>query len=245
MNLKFTPATWLFPLLFVGALWLVFGIEEFLNTTFVAFSLNPRTFTGLAGVVCAPFLHADIEHLANNSVALLALLTALMYFYRRLALKVVVIGILLSGFITWVIGRPSYHLGASSLIYVVASFLIFKGLQVQHYRLVALSFLVIFFYGSSIWYMFPTADAGISWEGHLSGFIAGLFLTKKYADYNPIIEPQYEWQRPDYDPSTDKFMQRFDENGNFVNPPPPEPEPDASPEVQIIYDFKPKKEESN
>lgn len=245
MNLKFTPATWLFPLLFVGALWLVFGIEEFLNTTFVAFSLNPRTFTGLAGVVCAPFLHADIEHLANNSVALLALLTALMYFYRRLALKVVVIGILLSGIITWVIGRPSYHLGASSLIYVVASFLIFKGLQVQHYRLVALSFLVIFFYGSSIWYMFPTADAGISWEGHLSGFIAGLFLTKKYADYNPIIESQYEWQRPDYDPSTDKFMQRFDENGNFVNPPPPEPEPDASPEVQIIYDFKPKKEESN
>jgi hypothetical protein len=30
---------------------------------------------------------------------------------------------------------------------------------------------------------------------------------------------KYDWEHPDFDPSEDKFMQRFDENGNFVNIP--------------------------
>jgi hypothetical protein len=30
---------------------------------------------------------------------------------------------------------------------------------------------------------------------------------------------KYDWEHPDFDPSEDKFMQRFDENGNFVNLP--------------------------
>lgn len=131
-------------------------------------------------------------------------------------------GILFSGALTWLIGRESYHIGASSLIYVLVSFIFFKGLQTQYYRLVALSLTVVVLYGGMVWYVFPKIDETISWEGHLSGLIAGFVLTFFYkkTEFRKVIK--YDWEHPDYDPSEDKFMQRFDENGNFVNPPKPE-----------------------
>ena len=106
------------------------------------------------------------------------LLAALRYFYREHALKVIVYGILLSGFFTWLIGRESYHIGASGLIYVLVSFIFFKGIQTGYYRLVALSLMVVVLYGSMIWYIFPDVEEGISWEGHLGGFIAGLLFSR-------------------------------------------------------------------
>ena len=94
----------------------------------------------------------------------------------------------------------------------------------QYYRLVALSLAVVLVYGGLIWYVFPEVDNTISWEGHLAGFITGFLLSIvfKAEEYQKIYK--YDWERPDYDPSQDKFMQRFDENGNFVNPPKPEVE---------------------
>jgi hypothetical protein len=88
--------------------------------------------------------------------------------------------------------------------------------------LVALSLTIIILYGGMIWYVFPDVEEGISWEGHLAGLITGLFfsLIYKTPEYTkPIV---YAWQRPDFDPKQDPFMKRFDENGNFVNPPKPE-----------------------
>ena len=81
----------------------------------------------------------------------------------------------MSGFLTWSIGRPAYHIGASGLIYVLVSFLFFKGVFAKHYRLIALSLLVVFLYGSMIWYALPI-EKGISWEGHLSGLITGILF---------------------------------------------------------------------
>jgi hypothetical protein len=126
---------------------------------------------------------------------------------------------LFSGILTWIFARPSYHIGASSLIYVLASFIFFKGIQTKYYRLVALSFLVVLLYGGMVWYIFPNVEQGISWEGHLSGLIVGIVFTKffRVPQYQKILK--YDWEQPDFDPSQDKFMQRFDQNGNFVNIP--------------------------
>jgi hypothetical protein len=82
---------------------------------------------------------------------------------------------------------------------------------------------VIVVYGGLVWYVFPspesTGNKSISWEGHLGGLLTGFILSLVYKtpEYKKVIK--YDWERPDFDPSEDKFMQRFDANGNFVNLP--------------------------
>ena len=141
---------------------------------------QPGTVSGLQGVVFSPFIHSNIEHLYNNSIPLMVLLAALFFFYSKEAWGILVFGILLSGGLTWIIGRENYHIGASGLIYVLVSFIFFKGIQTQYYRLVALSLTVVVLYGGMVWYVFPKIDDTISWEGHLSGLISGLVLTFFY-----------------------------------------------------------------
>ena len=207
------------PLFFVWFLWFVYWIEVRFDFDFAENGILPRTFSGLQGVFFSPFIHSDLEHLYNNSIPLLILLAALRYFYSRQTWAVIGYGILLSGLITWVIGRDNYHIGASSLIYVLVSFIFFKGIQTKYYRLVALSLTVILVYGGLVWYIFPKVEERISWEGHLAGLITGFALSILYKtpEYKKIIK--YDWEHPDFEPMDDKFLQRFDENGNFVNIP--------------------------
>lgn len=252
-HFKFTNAVVGVPLFFVLFLWFVYWLEIRFGFDFDDNGILPRTLSGLQGIIFSPFIHSNIEHLYNNSIPLIVLLAALFFFYRKEAIGIVVYGILLSGVITWLIGRENYHIGASSLIYVLVSFIFFKGIQTQYYRLVALSLTVVVLYGGMVWYVFPKIDETISWEGHLSGLIAGFVLTFLYkkAEFKKIIK--YDWEHPDYDSSEDKFMQRFDENGNFVNPPKPEIIKDDKIEIDIffqsnsnvVYDFIEKQEDIN
>ncbi len=236
---KFTAQTVLLPFISVLVLWIAFWAEIRLPGNFGEYGILPRDVTGLRGIIFSPFLHGSAEHLYNNSLPLLVLLAALSYFYHDRALKVLLLGILFSGLGTWLIGRENYHIGASGVVYVLASFIFFKGIMTKYYRLVALSLFVVMFYGSMIWYVFPDIEQGISWEAHLCGFLTGFGLAVRIRtpEYKKVI--RYDWERPDYDPAQDKFMQRFDENGNFVNPPKPE-ETDQEPvQPEIVYDFVP------
>lgn len=223
-HFQYSNSILLQPLLFVVGLWVVFWIQVRYDFDFYAHGILPRTFSGLQGVVLSPFIHSDIAHLYNNSIPLLVLMMALQYFYRQQASRVLVLGVLISGFFTWIIGRDNYHIGASGLIYVLVSFIFFKGIQTKYYRLVALSLTIILLYGGLIWYAFPDVEDSISWEGHLSGLIAGFIMSLFYALPSYKKQPNYDWEQPNYNASEDKFMQRFDENGNFVNLPEPEPE---------------------
>jgi membrane associated rhomboid family serine protease len=228
---KYSNSVIVLPLFFVWILWFVFWLQIKFDFDFDENGIFPRTFSGLQGIVFSPFIHADINHLYNNSIPLLILLAALRFFYSKQSLAVIGYGILFSGFITWVIGRENYHIGASGLIYVLVSFIFFKGIQTKYYRLVALSLTVVMVYGGLVWYIFPKVDEQISWEGHLAGLIAGFALSLFYKtpEYKKVIK--YDWEHPDFDPMKDKFMQRFDENGNFVNLPIIDPEE----EIQAYY----------
>jgi hypothetical protein len=156
---------------------------------------------------------------------------ALFYFYPKASKSVIIWGIILSGLLTWLIGRPSYHIGASGLVYVLASFLFFKGILSKYYRLVALSLSVVFIYGSLIWGLFPIKE-GMSWEGHLSGFIVGfLFAIVFKTNYR---KPKYEWENKNYKEEEDEFMQQFDEHGNF-SPKDPEAKKSDDENVEVIY----------
>lgn len=212
-HFKFSNKVVAIPLLAMILIWAVYWLELSLGINFNEFGVMPRTVTGLRGIILSPFIHGSLEHLYNNTIPLAILLSALWYFYRDVALKVVVYGILLSGIITWFIGRTSYHIGASGLIYVLASFVFFKGVFSSYYRLVALSLIVVFIYGSMLWYIFPVKE-GMSWEGHLAGFITGLVLAKMVKARIPQTK-KYDWEKDDYNEEDDLFLRHFDENGNF------------------------------
>jgi membrane associated rhomboid family serine protease len=239
-HFKFTPSVWIVPSFLLILIWSVFFFENSFNVDLTSHGILPRNFWGLQGVIFSPFLHGDLNHIANNTIPLFVLTTALIYFYRAISLKVLCYGILLSGFITWVIGRNSFHIGASGLIYVLVSFIFFKGLMSQYFRLMALSLAVVMLYGGMIWYVFPEIDKQISWEGHLAGLITGFFFAIKFKTPDYVKAIQYPWEQPDFNPEEDPFMKHFDENGNFVNTPKPEEleEEISAPRVMYTYHFK-------
>ncbi|MGJ8713704.1 MAG: rhomboid family intramembrane serine protease [Maribacter stanieri] len=212
-HFKFSNKILGIPLMAMILIWVVYWVELVIGVNFNEMGVKPRTLLGLRGVVLSPFIHGSLEHLYNNTIPLGILLSALWYFYRDVAWKVLVYGILLSGLITWLIGRTSFHIGASGFIYVLASFIFFKGIFSSHFRLVALSLIVVFIYGSMLWYIFPVKD-GMSWEGHLAGFLTGLFLAKVVKASIPPTK-KYEWEKEDFKEEDDLFLKHFDENGNF------------------------------
>jgi hypothetical protein len=178
----------------------------------------------------------------------LVLSSALFYFYSNVKWKVLFFGTLLTGVLTWFLGRPAYHIGASGVVYMLVSFLFFKGILSKQFQLIALSLIVVFLYGGLVWYLFPV-DEQISWEGHLSGFIVGTFLALLLKK-NTIENKKFAWERDDYKPEEDLFLQQFDDNGNFIEKPKEEisalnsiekvksPPEEAS--VKILYTFKKK-----
>ncbi|MDA1009631.1 MAG: rhomboid family intramembrane serine protease, partial [Bacteroidetes bacterium] len=161
------------PFLFLLVMWLVKLIELQFDLSFVTFGVSPQTLKGLRGLLFSPFIHKDLTHLFNNSYPILILGGLLFSVYRKIALPIFVWLFFISGFWLWIIGRPSFHIGASGIIYALASFLCISGVIRKNPRLAAVSLIIIFLYGSMIWGIIPTKEP-ISWEGHLAGFVAGI-----------------------------------------------------------------------
>lgn len=209
-----------FPVLIVLAMWIVYWIEIRFGFEFNKFGIYPQKTSGLIGILTGPFIHGSLKHLFNNSIPLLVLTTGLFYFYREIRWKVLLFGLLLTGILTWIIGRPALHIGASGVVYMLVAFLFFKGILSKQYHLTAFALIVVFLYGGLWWYLFPI-DSKISWEGHLSGFLVGILFSFFFKSI-PMRNKKYEWEREDFDPSKDPFMQQFDDDGNFVGTPKPE-----------------------
>ncbi|WP_345005256.1 rhomboid family intramembrane serine protease [Snuella lapsa] len=213
-HFKFSTGVVVYPVLFILIIWIVFWFEVRFGFNFSKYGIYPLSAKGLRGIILSPFIHGDISHIYHNTIPLFVLSMALFYFYRHIAWKIILYGILISGFLTWCIGRPSYHIGASGLIYILVSFTFFKGVFAKHYRLIALSLLVVFLYGSMIWYTMPVEE-GISWEGHLSGMITGLLFALIFR--KEIAKPKkFDWEHEDYNEEDDPFLKHFDADGNFI-----------------------------
>ena len=211
---KYSNSIIVYPLLFVFAIWVVFWYQIRFDSSIRHFGIHPQKAEGLLGIFTSPFLHSSLDHLYNNSIPLFILSMALFYFYKNIAWRVILWGIILSGLLTWTIGDSGNHIGASGLIYVLVSFMFFKGIFAKHYRLIALSLIIIFLYGSMIWYVFPVKD-NMSWEGHLGGLLSGLFFAIIFR--NKVAKPErYFWETEAYNEEDDLFMRHFDEDGNFI-----------------------------
>jgi len=175
----------LIPFLLVSFMLLIRVAEVIFETDFYFLGIFPRKFSSLAGIITSPFIHSGFRHLFNNALPLLILGTALFYLYSQVAFRVLIWIMLLTGLAVWMTGRPSWHIGASGIVYGLASFLFVSGIIRRHIPLMGLSLLVAFLYGEMVWGIFPGFRIDISWESHMLGAAAGLLLAIWYRAEGP------------------------------------------------------------
>jgi membrane associated rhomboid family serine protease len=188
----------LYPFLFVALLWIIKILEVHFKWNLVNYGIRPRIAEGLPGIITGPFIHANYEHLISNSLPMLVVGTALIYFYREIAFRVIILIYLFTGFWVWIAARPDSHIGASGLIYGFVCFLFFSGIFRKDRRLLAISLLVTFLYGSLVWGILPV-DQSISWESHLFGSIAGILCAIYFRKEGPQA-PVHVWEDEDAPP---------------------------------------------
>ena len=207
---KYRRSVLMVPIIAVVLIWLIYFIEIKFSFNFNKYGIYPKTLKGLRGIFFSPFIHSNTNHLFNNSIPLAVMLTSLYYFYNKIANRVLFFGLILSGLLTWLIARPSLHIGASGVVYLLVSFIFFSGIFRRYYRLTALSLIVVFLYGGMVWYIFPVEER-ISWEGHLSGFLVGFIFSFIFRKMGPQ-QKAFKFTK------NEEFELLFDEEGNF-NPP--------------------------
>ncbi|WP_397447325.1 rhomboid family intramembrane serine protease [Polaribacter sp. R77954] len=208
-QLKISKSIFIIPILYVSVIWIIYWIEIQFGYNFNKYGVSPRTLKGFRGVFLTHFIHSNTSHLFNNSIPLFVLLSSLFYFYKEIAYKTLILGGFFTGLFTWCVAKDSYHIGASGVVYMLFSFVFFSGLIRKHYRLVAQSMIIIFLYGSLIWYVLPIKD-GMSWEGHLSGFLVGFCFSLIYRNKG-ITKQEYQFKETEFDTF-------FDEDGNYSPP---------------------------
>lgn len=185
----------------VALLWAIKAFELISGISLSQFGLLPLQAKGLTGILFSPLLHADLAHLAANSLPLFLLGSALMYYYRSDAWQILIYSWLMTGLFVWLFARGnSYHIGASGVVYALAAFHFVSGIIRREPRLMAFSMLVIFLYGSMVWGVFPELfpEKNISWESHLMGFISGVILAYAYRRSGPQ-SIKYEWPEDEDD----------------------------------------------
>jgi membrane associated rhomboid family serine protease len=205
----------LIPSILVAVFILVKLAEIVFHIDLVQFGVFPRKISGAIGILTFPFIHADWKHLFNNSTAIFVLGAMLYYFYREVASKTLLWVYLLGGVWLWIGGRANFHIGASGVVYGLFGFLFVSGLIRKHLKLMALSLLVVFLYGSLVWGVFPV-DETISYEGHLFGLLAGVMVAIVYRKQGKQ-QPKYSWdyvdeeEIPEWFPDPEREAKKLEE----------------------------------
>ena len=186
-----------------------------------AFALVPQSWPGLVGVLTAPLLHGSAGHWLANSVSLLILGPLVGTVYPRAAVRALPLIWLLAGLGTWVIGRPSLHVGASGITHGLLFLLLFLGLLRRDRAAIAAALIAFFFYGGMLLTVLPR-EAGVSWEYHLSGAVAGILAA-------------FVWRRADPEPPRRRYSWEEDEEAGALAGPDPELEPPGPEGVPVLW----------
>ena len=158
----------------IGIFWILELMDVFLlNDRLNSFGIEPRTLSGLQGLIFAPFLHGGLGHLVANTVPFLTLGWLTMIQETSDFYIVSLVTMLVGGLGVWLFGATgSVHIGASILIFGYLGFLLLRGYFQKNIPSILLSVIVFFLYGGLVWGVLPS-QPGISWEGHLFGFLGG------------------------------------------------------------------------
>ncbi|MEP5791768.1 MAG: rhomboid family intramembrane serine protease [Cyclobacteriaceae bacterium] len=158
----------------VFLMWLFYSIQLYMHMDLGFLGIKPLTTRGLIGILTAPLIHGSIPHLVSNTFPVMFLGATIYLFYDRIAPQVFLQCYFFTNILVWFFGRSDfYHIGASGLVYALASFLIFFGIFRRQFRSIIISVVVLIVYGSLVYGILPQ-NGYVSWESHLMGFIVGM-----------------------------------------------------------------------
>lgn len=166
-----------FALKLVGVLWAIHIINFLTQYHLSALGIRPRTFIGLSGIVFSPMLHNNFNHIFFNSVPFLVLSDLILAEGRVVFYCVSGSIIVLSGLLIWLFGRRGIHIGASSLIMGYFGYLLSQAYFNLNATTVVLAGFCIYYFGSLFLSLFPGARKNVSWDGHIFGFLSGIFTS--------------------------------------------------------------------
>ena len=174
---------------FITCIWLLEFVDLFVfRNALNLYGIRPRTISGLWGILFAPFLHGGFGHLMANTIPFLVLGWFVMLREISDFFLVSLITMLASGLGVWLFGSAnSIHIGASGVIFGYFGFLLSRGYFERSAVGIAFSLLVGTLYGSLIWGVLPIRN-GISWEGHLFGFLGGVLAARLLARRKQSIQ---------------------------------------------------------
>jgi membrane associated rhomboid family serine protease len=179
-------ATRVIPVLVLLAIcWVAFIFNNlFWHGHLLQYGIRPRQIGSLTGILWAPFLHVSFRHLAANTIPLLMLGGILCLRSPAEFLVVTAGGTVLGGLLTWLAARPAVHIGASGLIFCFFGYLASLACFRRTFGTLVLSIVCIVAYGGILRGVLPTTP-GVSWEGHLAGFLAGIAIAWATAKVSP------------------------------------------------------------
>lgn len=224
-HLKFRYAVYI-VITFVLILWIIKAVEIALDTSFSNLGILPRTLKGAIGIFTGPLIHGDVLHLLSNTLPILFLGILLFYFYHKIAIEIFIWIYLVSGFWIWIMARNAYHIGASGIVYGMASFLFFSGIIRKSRQLMTVSAIIIFLYGGMVYGVIPNAvEYDVSWEAHLMGALVGLILAFYFRKFKINVE----------DAPVDTDEEDVSTNNHSIN------NTSGSDDIEIFYTYKPAK----
>lgn len=139
-------------------------------------SIRPHDAHSILAQFFGAFLHGNFEHFLGNVTSLLVLSVLFILQFPRHWFKFWILQHLLSTIILWWLGAAnSSHIGASLWVYAFSFFLITNGVIHRDKASLSVMFMVFVWMGGFIWGLLPI-DPKVSWEGHIAGSIAGVFL---------------------------------------------------------------------
>jgi membrane associated rhomboid family serine protease len=168
------------PIRFVFIIWASYALSKVLPFDLAILGIYPRSFSGMIGILLAPMIHGSLLHLISNTLPLLFLGIVLFLFYDKIAKRVFFQCYFITNILVWIFARPSLHIGASGLVYGIASFLIFYFLFRNDFKSLVISIIILILYGGMVYGIFPQ-QSGVSWESHLMGVLVGLITASQLA----------------------------------------------------------------
>jgi membrane associated rhomboid family serine protease len=187
----------LYSVFAITILWCIKSAEILFDLNLSFMGLVPLEIQGILGIFTAPLVHGSLEHIFNNTFAILILASVLYYGYPKSWWKVLTLVWVLSGVGVWLFARQANHIGASGLTHGLFFFLFVASIFRRDKSSVAIMMIAFLLYGGMTMTIFPREE-GISFEYHFFGALAGVIAALIWRDSDPKpVEKRYEWEGND------------------------------------------------